>query len=302
MHSDARLVESTPLPGGGAVLRVVREGAPWPGTIVRHDDGHSALHVDADLLEGTAVWRAEPDGHILAPSEVVRTASGHEAVFALCHGRLDHVLHERREAQAPPSAGECVTVAVSVLRGTDEAGPGACGQWWVTDEGRPVLALGGTTPVADASRDILGLMCADAQGGLADALRAAGAALEDPLRDALGRAEDSLFAAAQAAPLVTAVPAPARALTVSVTARPGAGAGAALRGAVERHIDSEVAEQVAQAGEELRRRWRQRRELRATRRAARQARGPVGRPPATAGASSGTRATRIRPMLAGCVV
>ena len=290
------------------MLRVVREGAPWPGTIVRHADGQSALHVEAELLEGTSVWRAAPDGHILAPREVVRTASGHEAVFALCHGRLDHVLHERREAQAAPSAGECVTVAVSVLRGTGEAGPGACGQWWVTAEGRPVLALGGTTPAAHASRDILTLMSAHAAGDLADALQSAGAAVADPRPDALERAEDALFAAAEPAPLVIDLPAPARALSVSVTARPHAGPAAALRGALERHVDGDVAEQVGAAGEDLRRRWQRTRERRAARRAARQARPrvrtrPVGTQPApTAQSPAAARPTRVRPVVVGCSI
>ncbi|MCR2814583.1 hypothetical protein [Microbacterium jiangjiandongii] len=308
MHSPTVPVDPAPLAGGGAVLRVVRQGAPWPGTIVRHADGESALHVDAELLQGTTVWRAAPDGHILAPREVVRTASGHEAVFALCHGRLDHVLHERREAQAPPSAGECVTVAVSVLRGTEEAGPGACGQWWVTTEGRPVLALGGTTPAAHASRDILTLMSAHVTGGVADALQSAGAAVADPRPDALERAEDALFAAAEPTPLVIDLPAPARALSVSVTARPHAGPAAALRGALERHVDGDVAEQVGHAGDELRRRWQRSRERRAARRAARQATTrvrtrPAGtQPPPTAPSRAAARPNRVRPVVVACAV
>lgn len=302
MHSATGPAGSLLLPGAGAVLRTVREGAPWPGTIVRHDDGRSALHVDTDLLEGTAVWHAAPDGHILAPIEVVRTASGHEAVFALCRGRLDHILRERCDAHAPPSAGECVTIAVSTLRGAAEAGAAACGQWWVTDEGRPVLALGGTAPVADASRDILTLMCAEAQDALAKALQRAAAALEAPSPEAFARAEDALFAAADPEPLVTALPAPALALSVSVTARAAEGPGGALRGAVERHIDAEIADQVAHAGDELRRRWQQHREHRMARRAARRSTRPVRARPVPAGAAASGRAGRLRPLLAGCVI
>jgi len=265
MRTPADPIDGTPFPGTGTVLRVVREGAPWPGTIVRHGDGRSALHVDVALLEGTAVWRATPDGHILAPIEIVRTPSGQDAVFELCAGRLDHVLGARTDAGAPPSAGECVTVAVSVLRGAHEAGATA-GSWWVAEDGRPVLALGGATGVVDTSRQILRLLAGAAQHPLIDALRGAEAALSQLSADALADAEDALFSAADAAPLALSVPAPARAVSVSATARSDPGAVAGVRAAVERHVDGEVAERIAHASGDVRDRWVRLQERRAQRR------------------------------------
>ncbi|MCR2785611.1 MULTISPECIES: hypothetical protein [unclassified Microbacterium] len=260
---------AAPPAGSGTVVRVVSDGTPWPGAIVREDDGRATLHVDVTLLQETAVWCAAADGHLLTPVDIVRTAGGQEAVFALCQQRLDDLLRSRAEAGAELAAGECVTVAVSVLRGTAEAGDAPCGHWWLTEEGRPVLALGGDASAVDAARGILALLREHARGELATALAAALDAVADPRAD-LAEAEDALFAAAAPTPLITTVLAPARARSVATALRAETPAPrSALRATIERHVDTEVADRVLGAREDLRERWAARRARRAERRAAR---------------------------------
>ncbi|MBD7957787.1 hypothetical protein H9651_09060 [Microbacterium sp. Sa4CUA7] len=299
--------------GEGSVIRVVTEGAPWPGTIVREDDGSTTLHVDAALLAETTLWCAAADGHLLTPLDIVRTAAGHEAVFPLCQRRLDEVLRERIAAGTPPSAGECVTVAVSLLRGTAESADAAAGRWWLTDDGRPVLAIGGGDGVRDAALDIFTLLEEGSTGPMRDALNAAADAIADPRGD-LVAAEDALFAVSEPAALVTTALAPARARSVATALRvEPAPPRSALRAAVARHVDADVAERVMGARDDLRERWAARRERRAesrdrraegrTRRREHTAAAPL-RPGPTSPAAAAPRSRRLgrAPLLAGATV
>lgn len=300
-----------PPTGEGGVIRVVTDGAPWPGTIVREEDGSTTLHVDAALLAETRVWCAATDGHLLAPIDIVRTAAGHEAVFPLCQRRLDELLHERIEAGAPPSAGECVTAAVSVLRGAAEAGDAPAGTWWLTDDGRPVLALGGGADVRDASLGILALLEKATNGAVRAALDAAAAAIADPRGD-LAAAEDGLFFVAEPLALATTVLAPARARSVASTLRAEPPAPRrALREAVARHVDADVADRVLRARDDLSERWaawRTRRAERHGRRAAHRRpgrdRGAAPTPQLTAGTAPSSRPRRVgrAPIVVGAVV
>ena len=295
--------------GEGSVIRVVTDGAPWPGTIVREDDGSTTLHVDTASLVETTVWCAAADGHVLTPIDIVRTADGHEAVFALCQRRLDEVLRERSEAGAPPAAGECVTVAVSVLRGTAQAQNAPTGRWWLTDDGRPVLAIGDGEGVRDAALGILGLLEAGSAGTVRAALSAAAAAIADPRGD-LAAAEDALFAVAEPTALVTTVLAPARARSVASTLRAEPiPPRSALRAAVARHVDADVAERVQGVRDDVRERWAARHDRRAARRVRRAERRTLGRertarlrrPPRAPGAAESPRPRRVRraPMIVG---
>lgn len=260
MNPPDRLRSAGSLLGGGTVVRVAADGAPWPGVIVREDDGRSTLHVDAALLAGSEVWRAPTGGHLLAPTDVVRTATGHEAVFDLCRGRLDVLLHQRDRVRAPLTAGEAVTVAVSLLRGTEEAGAEAPGKWWIAEDGRPVLALTGDENAATETRNLLSeLAASSADPVLSTALHAAHDAIGGNA-SAIMQAEDLLFAAAEPAALITSVPAPAAARSVAAAVdHAAAPSRSALRAAVARHVDADVADRVLRARDDVRVWWTRRR-------------------------------------------
>lgn len=134
-----------------AVRRIIAGAeAPWPGLIVRMDSGDTAVMIDAtDLPSGWAGWSADPDGHLLAALDVVRTSDGQGVLTAMCTTRLDDFLTRRTARRVLLTDGEMVTLVVSITRGLREAqtiGAGH-GQWWLTDAGRPVLA----TDAAEAS-------------------------------------------------------------------------------------------------------------------------------------------------------
>ncbi|MDZ8202359.1 hypothetical protein RZO50_12620 [Microbacterium sp. SSW1-59] len=186
--------------GGSVIRRMDGDDAPWPGVLARLDDGGPALVVAAPVLGGAwPGWRLPAGDHVLTPRDVRRAPDGHDVVFPLCVERLTVLLGRRGRAMA---AGEKVTIAVSVLRGTREvldAGvdPGVVVSWWLTDDGRPVLALHSLhgdelgrvgaailrDPVMQEGR--LGAVCAQAAQAMADGLLDARTArrFEDELFD-----------------------------------------------------------------------------------------------------------------------
>lgn len=183
-------------------LRSVVAGEhPYPGVVVAGDPAR--VWVDADDFRDGPAWRADPDGHVLGPLEIARTPTGHAVVLPLCAERL----HEAVARRAPLTPGETVTVAVSLMRGAVEADDlGATrGEWWVTDAGRPVLALTGESPWRPATARLIALLGGDQGMDAATALERCGDAITDPrvlARDA-GRCEDALFALAEPAALGT---------------------------------------------------------------------------------------------------
>ncbi|WP_141938551.1 hypothetical protein [Microbacterium sp. SLBN-154] len=187
-----------------SVRRVDDTAAPWPGEVVRDSGGAAWLLVDARALgEDWAGWRASRSDHLLAPSDLVRTAAGHAALFPICSDRLIDVVRRRSDDGDPLSAGEALTLAVSVLRGHVDAGAstgGTAGTWWLTDEARPVLALQPTDPSESAAifRLLLGMFPAWAEV-LRDGLSAMEKAHPHE-RDVLGL-EERLFALASPQPL-----------------------------------------------------------------------------------------------------
>lgn len=164
----------TPLPlldPPPALRRLRADEAPYPGTL-RADDPPSVWVEIGDLPE--EIWRAEPDGHVLAPRDIARTADGHVAILPHCVETLARRLDERSL-----SAGEVVTVAVSLLRGAVQARALAidAGRWWVDAEGRPVLAAGGHGGWLDDTVALLERMAASSSGPLRRAVDATSAAL-----------------------------------------------------------------------------------------------------------------------------
>lgn len=186
------------------VRRVDDTSAPWTGEVVRDPSGDACLLVDVNELgEGWAGWRIADSEHLLAPRDIVRTPSGHAALFPLCAERLIDVVRRRADDRDPLSAGEALTVAVSVLRGhldAETVSGSAEGSWWLTDDGRPVLALRSTG--VSESAEILRLLAARFPSWgevFGDVLAALGRErLSD--RDA-GSLEERMFALAQPQPL-----------------------------------------------------------------------------------------------------
>jgi hypothetical protein len=241
---------------GYRVLRQMTGEAesPWAGALMRLPSGGTAVAVDADALgDAWHGWSADPAGHVLAPVDILRRPDGHDVLLPVCTERLTDFLDRRGALDL--SAGEGVTLAVSLLRGVVELGADAeiSGAWWLTDDGRPVFATqtsgaGHREATADLLRRIaldvppLGHVLTDAADALAEGRR--GRVLE--------RAEESLFAVAEPAALAITTFGPRRARTravvdidpVSADDAPGR---APWPFALSRHLDAEWADLISRA-------------------------------------------------------
>ncbi|MBA8816059.1 hypothetical protein FHX48_001132 [Microbacterium halimionae] len=133
--------------------------APWSSVLSRTEDGSEVLLVDTEKFSPGWAWSAEPTGHVLGALEVIRTHSGHIVALPLCTEHLMSFLQRRRQSATPLSAGESVTILVSVLRGTLESfalgGDDAAGAWWLTNEGRPVLVPGGNQRLLEVAVEVV---------------------------------------------------------------------------------------------------------------------------------------------------
>jgi hypothetical protein len=206
-------------------LRVLRRVAPpetpWAGEVARDESGRLFVLVDADTAPLGALWDADPAGHLAAPVDLERTATGQLLVLPYCPLPLVAYLAERddRDRLAP---GEAVTLLVSMTRGLRErdAHNAAGGTWWLTDDGMPLLVPGG-----DDTEDVL-----TAVGDAAPALRGEIDVVRDRLRagERLEDREDAMFAVAGPTALV-----PPRGPDVSAVpgSRPPPGSGPVSRSA-----------------------------------------------------------------------
>ena len=200
--------EVGPLGGAYRPIRAVRArvDGPWPGVLAHTSAGEAVVLVDADALGAQwRGWDAAADGHMLAPVDVARRSDGHDAVLPVCAERLDEFVR-RRSARMPLSAGEAVTLGVSVLRGCAQiaAAPDSTGDWWLDDTGRPVLATDASTERAfDTAAAVLEQVTVDppVERTWATALRAV-TAERVSVRE-LEAAEEALFAVATPEPLAT---------------------------------------------------------------------------------------------------
>ena len=122
-----------------ALRELTAAEAPFAGVLRAGDP--PTVWVDAAAFGASPAWAAHGAEHLLAPMDAAGTPEGSRVVLPHCPVRLDEVLTD-----GSPPPGVLVTLAVSALRGAREAdGLGAeAGRWWVTTEGRPVLALTGT--------------------------------------------------------------------------------------------------------------------------------------------------------------
>lgn len=202
------LIAFTPL------RRVGPRECPYRGLLVRAAAG---VHVVLDPEEVPAselFWTPRDDAHVLRAWDAVHSGSsaghgGPSALVEACRERLDAWI-ATRAASGGVAPGECVTIAVALLRGIRElreAGEAdARGQWWLTASARPVFALtSGGEDASTLATQILRL--------LGDALRSdteTGRALlaaADALLTEISRGEDleeceaALFRWAQPLPL-----------------------------------------------------------------------------------------------------
>ena len=245
----------------GASYRPVRaarakEDAPWPGVLAREAGGAMRLLVDAgELGPQWTGWDAAPDGHLLAPVDIARRRDGHDVVLPVCVERLDDFLR-RRAARLPLTAGEAVTLGVSLLRGCAQlaAAPLTAGEWWLDDGGRPLLATDAAPRRAlDATADAMASLMLDGsmQRTWNTALRTV-AAERLSVSDLLA-AEDALFALAAPEPLSTTIlgPRPAAEISASVAQERAATAPDAahrsLWQTLLQGVDADLADTVSQA-------------------------------------------------------
>ncbi len=187
--------EPRALPGSPDVLRRLRgDEYPYPGLLCAGEPA-VVLVDDTDLPE--VVWRAEADGHLLAPLDAVRVVGGTAALLPSCRGRLG--------AHDAPTPGRAVTVAVSVIRGAQAAaGLGVDdGSWWLDAAGRPVLALGAGSLWREEAADLLSAVAAATGGVAARAVAEVARGIGDSaaVRRHADAWEDALFAAAEPEPL-----------------------------------------------------------------------------------------------------
>ncbi|GAB3601925.1 hypothetical protein GCM10027411_01850 [Microbacterium aureliae] len=226
--------------------------APWPGMLCHDAEGERVHVVDAATLPADwAGWRAEADGHLLAPHDVVRRPGGHDVVLPACDETVAGLLDRRARAGIAIGAGEAVTLAVSALRALAELrdAPEEPGQWWVAADGRPLLAAGvGDDPARASCLALLDRLRGDVALACWDEVRqAAGADRLSGLE--LARAEDALFDEAEPAPLVLAVPAPRLAASARRDEPMFGGEPAAepWTGRLVRHVDADLADLVSKA-------------------------------------------------------
>lgn len=226
-----------------ALRRVRPPEAPVEGELFE-SGGEVRYRVAADDAS-SALWEAEAGGHLLAAVDLDRVNGVTMLVLPRLIGRV-----RVGDSTDAPTPGQAVTLAVSVLRGARAAGTAAwdAGEWWLADDGRPVLVPAGTTPAIDASIRLLDAIPASALG-TAIVERAIGALREgDPAE--LSAVEDALFATAIPEPLGErllksgagdGMPSPASAASRRTPS------GEAIRPVVARLVDADLAERISGA-------------------------------------------------------
>ncbi len=132
--------------------------SPFPGALVTAPQG-PLVRQEAERVAGWGGWRYAGAQHVGAPVDVVRRARGHDVLLPWCTERLDTFIDRRVRSSGGLSAGETITVVVSLLRGLGELGAveaaTTTGIWWLTDGGRPVFVLGQGRQAALSAREIV---------------------------------------------------------------------------------------------------------------------------------------------------
>ncbi|MFI8632041.1 hypothetical protein ACIGEP_05530 [Microbacterium sp. NPDC077663] len=230
-----------------ALRELTAAESPYAGVLRVGDP--PTLWVDVDVFSGSPAWAAGGPSHILAPMDAAGTPDGPCVVLPHCPARLHEVL-----GKGDVSPGALVTLAVSALRGAIEADElhAAAGRWWVTADGRPVLALTGT---AGWREDTVAMLrtAAASDPALRRALDSAADAISDPrlLRRESDAIEGALFAAADPEPLPTerheAGVAPVRRERAGAPQVRHSGVAGVVEDLLARLVDGGVADRVGRA-------------------------------------------------------
>jgi len=180
-----------------ALRAVTAHDAPFAGLLMAGDP--PTVWVDAGDFGASACWRAAPDGHLLAAQDAAHGPDGPVAVLPHCPDRLVDALTRRSSI----AAGECVTVAISLVRGAVEADALGAenGEWWLTAMSRPVLALTGPVAWRVRTEGVLADLAARVDADVAGVLRHTAEVISDRrrLHTEAAACEDALFALAAAA-------------------------------------------------------------------------------------------------------
>ncbi|KAA0960892.1 hypothetical protein FQ142_08410 [Microbacterium sp. ANT_H45B] len=213
---DAPLV-----PGVHRVIRRLDAGeGPFAGPLVVRG-GSAAVLVDVGELGGWAGWAHVGDEHVAAPIDLARRFDGHDALLPWCTERVGALLARRVLAEAPLAAGEVTTMVASLLRGVGElvhSDDDVCtGEWWLTDDGRPLFVIGGGADACAATALLVEQLhkdCSDRAlsrllGQIVEGMRAVGGTAQMSTRR-LERWETDLLDAAAPRPLQRSVQEPVR--------------------------------------------------------------------------------------------
>ncbi|MCT1477334.1 hypothetical protein, partial [Microbacterium sp. p3-SID336] len=147
------------LTGAHRVIRVL-DGAegPFDGVLVTDGD-RVVLRRSAEEMAGWEGWRFAGAQHVLGPLDVARRGRGHDVLLPWCTERVGELVGRRTSRGRPLSSGEATTIVASLLRGTGElvaAGRSdARGTWWLTDDGRPLFAIGAGDEAIAAAAEIV---------------------------------------------------------------------------------------------------------------------------------------------------
>lgn len=160
--SDARGRTTALVPGAHRVIRPLDVGeGPYAGALVTRGESVAVL-VDAGRIIGWAGWEHAGAEHVAGPLDIARRADGHDVLLPWCSERVAAFLGRRAAAATPLAAGETTTLVASILRGlgelarsVDHAGSG---EWWLTDDGRPMFVWGAGDDARAAAARLIGRM------------------------------------------------------------------------------------------------------------------------------------------------
>ncbi|WP_120493609.1 hypothetical protein [Microbacterium phyllosphaerae] len=200
------------VPGVHRVIRQLdAEEGPYAGALVTRGES-VAVQIDCETLAGWAGWEHAGDEHVAGPVDIVRRHDGHDVLLPWCTERIGAFLGRRSVADVAFAAGELTTMVASLLRGLGELcradGPAVTGDWWLTDDGRPMFVIGEGDDARSATRRLVERMqrdCGDRSlsrllGEIRDGLQKSGERPGMPVRQ-LERWEAELFATAASRPL-----------------------------------------------------------------------------------------------------
>ncbi len=195
------------------IRRIAPPDVPIAGVLAAQGE-NTVLLTDVDTVP-TQWWRDAPAAHLLAPRDVARRADGHDAVLPWCVVTVGSYLRAR--ADEPLSGGEGVTLAVSLMRGCAEAALPARfgddpiavphGRWWLTDQGKPLFAVGEGAAAREETAELLGVLastCADRVVARLATEAADSIRVRSPVA-VLVRLEESMFEACAPRPLLVRI-------------------------------------------------------------------------------------------------